>query len=159
MSITKILMVFAVIVVIVVIAIYYSLSPTVRIVSDEPALKPLVKKPLKLKSNASIFQAEQGQYIFKSNILSREGLYSQAPALSLAVGDEIVIHEFKTHRSNIGSGFTHLYALGEVRKDNQQIPFEYDLGTVDREFYTEPPTVLMTTLWQDPGDPKIELKR
>lgn len=153
----KILLVLALIAVIVVVFLFYSLSPTIRDVSDEPVLKPFVKKILKLKTNASIIEAEKGQYIFNSNILSREGVYAQTPLFNLFPGDEIMISQFKTHRSNIGSGFTHLYALGEVKKDNRVISFEYDLGTVDRDLYTDPPTALMTTVWQDANDPKIQL--
>lgn len=157
MSFVKIFFILAVIAVVVVAVVYYSLSPTIRNVSNEPVLKPFIKKYVTLKTKASIIQAEKGQYTFDSNILSKDGTYSQTPLLKLVPGDEIIIHQFKTHRSNIGSGFTHLYALGEVTKDRQVLTFEYDLGILDGD--SNSTTVLTTTVWQDDNDPRIEWRR
>jgi hypothetical protein len=159
MSVIKIILITAAIAVAIVGFTIYALAPTVRTVSDEPALNPFINKQLKIKTAAYVLSVEDGQFTFNKNILTTQTDYRGLKVIELKPGDEIIIREFKTHRSNIGSGFTHLYALGQVLKDSTSTSFEYDLGSVEPELYSEPPTVLPLTLWQDANDKRIEFKK
>lgn len=140
--------------------IIYSLSPTVRNVSGETVLTPYVGKTVVLKRKAFLHKRDKGMYDFVENVIT-DGIDSPGTLLlEIPEGAGIRINEFKTYTNNLGSGFTWLYALGEVTgKDGRKIPYEYALGSVDKELYSDQPRQLGLAIWQDEFDRPIIFAR
>ncbi len=161
MSISKIVLIVVVVVIVLfLLASIYSLSPTVKDVSEEPPLKPFIKQALVLKKDCYLFSQEKGQYSIIENVLVSRNDYPGKQILELPIGSVIIINQFKTYRNNLGSGFTHLLALGKIlNNDKQTLPFEYYMGTVDKELYSETPYKLPYTVWQDSNDVQIDLTK
>ncbi len=147
-------------VVLLTVLIIYSLSPTIKNVSDEAPLKPYLNKLLTLKKNSYITKVEKGQYDLLDQLLVTDSTYPGVKIAQLANGSTIVINEFKTYTDNLGAGFTHLYAIGKVDDINgKEINFEYNLGIVDKGLYSNDSYKLNYTVWQDSSDLKIDLTK
>ena len=133
--------------------IVYSLSPTIRNVSNAEVLERYVGKSVKLKRKAFIHKRDKGSFDLVENVVTDVKDNPGTLLMELPEGSEINIKEFKTYTNNLGSGFTWLYALGDVlNKDGQKIPFEYGLGSVDKQLYSDQPRQLGLTIWQDEFD-------
>ncbi len=143
MSIFKILLLVLVVgILLFALLLFYTLSPTIRNVSHKRQLKVFLNKPLKLERKAVIYLMEQGQYRFSPHLLSENLMHPWQKQQELAAGSRLIIHAFKTYKNAV-SGFTHLYALGEVTTAGcQQVTFEYDWASL------APSTVLPLALWQ-----------
>ncbi|MEO5977414.1 MAG: hypothetical protein ABIS36_08640 [Chryseolinea sp.] len=136
--------------------VVYSLSPTVRNASREAVLAPYVGKSIKLKRRAFLHKRDKGMYDLVENVITEIDDNPGELLLEIPEGAEIKVNEFKTYTNNLGSGFTWIYALGEVTgKDGNEIPFEYALGTVDKKLYSDQPRQLGLTIWQDEFDRPI----
>ncbi len=128
--------------------IIYTLSPTVRNVSEEAPLKPYLGRQ-RLQRPAVLYALPKGFYDVRSNQLAAPGSWDTFEKAQLPAGTEIFIQSFKTYRNNLGSGFTHLLALGTVFIKGNPTDFECPLGQVDRDFYKDKSWKLNRALWQD----------
>ena len=134
----------------------YTLSPTIRNVSGEPAFRHLLNKELVLQRPAFLLKQEKHQYEFRENGLTQVKDHPGALIRELQPGSGVIIREFKTYTSGT-AGFTHLYALGETADNG--ISFEYSLGTVDKDLYGEEPYNLRLTIWQDSTEQPIMISK
>lgn len=137
--------------------IIWSLSPTIRKVSDEPAFRHLLHKELILQRAAFIHKRDKGMYDFNENVLTEIKTNPGTLIQELKPGSKVIIKEYKTYTNNLGSGFTFLYALGETT--DTKLPFEYMLGTVEKELYADTPYSLSLAVWQDSTQNPIVISR
>jgi hypothetical protein len=161
MNISKNIIIIVVVgIVLLIILIVYSLSPTQNDVSNEPILKPFLNKPITLKQTGYILKVEKGQYDLLEHLLVTDKEYPGEMILELPIGSTIIINKFKTYTNNLGSGFTRLYAIGDIVNENsEKIYFEYSLGIVEKELYSNETYKLNFTVWQDSSDLQINLTK
>ncbi len=147
-------------VVLLTVLIIYSISPTINDVSDEAPLKSYLNKLLTLKQTSYLLKVEQGQYDFLEHILVIDSTYPGTKVAEFSIGKTIIINQFKTYTNNLGSGFTHLYAVGEITiTKGNKINFQYNLGNVDKGLYSDVTYKLNYTVWQDSTDLQIDLTK
>lgn len=146
-------------VVIIAACIVYSLSPTIRNVSNEPVLVDYLSKPLELKTTGCIMACEKGQYDLIPNVLvPLNDKVAGKLVVHLPIGSVVLIRQFKTYTNNFGSGFTYLYALGDYKQENGiMVSFAYNMGVVTKDLYAPEPYPLGLTLWQDSSMAPIDL--
>lgn len=134
----------------------YLFIPTIKNVSEYSFLKPLLNKPLTLKTESAIYLLDKGSYRFEPNTLYPDQNMGFEKKLDLPVGSTVMIKEFKTYRSNIGSGFTNLFVLGEfVPSSGEKIKFEYIWGNLD----SDESITLPKAIWQDSTDTLIRFEK
>jgi hypothetical protein len=138
----------------------YLLSPTIRVVSDYSFLKPILNKPLPLKVQASVYKTNKGEHRFIENVLSANNDLSYSKIIELTVGTLVTLKDFKTYKSNMGSGFTSLYALGEIKTSKGEvIEFEYEWGGTDPSLYSDEGPLLPLAVWQDSTATQIRFEK
>ena len=161
MSIVKvILIVIATGVVLFILLLVYTLWPTIRNVSDNKALNPFLNKSLTLKRKAFLHYTDQHEYSFVKYVLNERADYPGNVLFELPVGTVIHVNKFKTYKNSV-SGFTYLYALGELTTpDHKKIEFENDLGGTDPSLYSKETVIdLGFALWQDSTDSSIKYEK
>jgi hypothetical protein len=137
----------------------YTLSPTIRNVSDKSFLRDLLNRPLTLKRNASIYFCKSG-YDFKQLVLSETRPEESELKYEVPAGSIIKIQKFKTYKSGAGSGFSYLFALGEFTTlDDEKVEFEYCWGGTDPSFYSNESALLPLAVWQDETNSLIRYEK
>lgn len=134
-----------------------ALVPATKNVSGDPALRPLLNRPLQLKKDGFLYFCSEGEYRFRPYVLHESG---QAPGTNrqrLPAGSTITLRAFKTYKNRAGSGLTSLYALGEiVTPSGKNLQFEYDWGSTDRFFTMETTDPGMRpAIWQDSSEARV----
>jgi hypothetical protein len=148
-SITKIILIIVVSGVLIFIGmLVYLFIPTIKNVSGYPSLKELRNKPLTLKHESAIYLLDKGNYRFEPYALLPDPNIGYEKKFDLPAGSDITLKEFKTYKSNIGSGFTDLFVLGEfVTPSGERINFEYIWGNIDS--LSGEDSFLPKAVWQD----------
>jgi hypothetical protein len=132
--------------------LYLALSPTIRNVSDNVALKKYLHRPLVTKRNAVVVKCESTDYNFTEHVLVESNDTSCKLRYDIPAGSELVIKEFKTYK-NANSGFTYLYAIAEVTASTgEKILVEYNWGSTDLQLLAHKPPHLPVGLWQNEED-------
>ena len=157
MSATKIiLIVIGVGVLIFIGMLVYLFIPTIKNVSGYPSIKALLNKPLTLKKESAIYLLDKGSYRFEPYTLYPDQHMGFEKKFDLQTGSVIILKEFKTYRSNIGSGFTDLFVLGEwITPSGEKIRFEYIWGNLDGG----KPITLPLAIWQDDSETLIRFEK
>ena len=132
--------------------LYLALKPTVRNVSDNVALKKYLNKRLVTKRNALVVKCESQDYNFTEHVLVEDGQSPCRLRYDVPAGSSFVITEFKTYK-NANSGFTYLYAIGEVQTGSgKKVAVEYNWGSTDLQQLAHKPPHLPVALWQNEHD-------
>jgi hypothetical protein len=157
MTLPRILLYSAICVGLFVLFLVSTLWPTVRNVSSRQELQSFVKKKIILKKVAFLkVNCESGDFRFIKNILTENDGEACGKNYSLPAGSQIEILDFKTYKSNLGSGFTFLYAIGVFETElKEKISFEYSWGSVDKSLYSDKTPPLPRAPWQDENDALI----
>lgn len=96
MSYLKIFLIVAVVLAaLLMIGIVYSLSPTVRNVTDEPIFRSFLNRPLTLKKISHLFRANKGQYEINEKVLTQEDRFDGQLISVLLPASEITIVSVK----------------------------------------------------------------
>jgi hypothetical protein len=157
MSITKIILItLSVAIVSFVMFLFYVLKPTIRNMSNNNSLKKLIGQPLTLKQKASIYFCKPGGYSLQEYVLSEGVPINSEQRYELPIGTIIFINEFKTHKNNLGSGFTNLLALGQwTNEQGSKINFEYSWKVYDGSLSV---VTLPLAVWQDSTETQEEMR-
>lgn len=136
----------------------FILRPTITVVSHYSFLEPLLNKPLTIKKEAAIYMTDKVGHRFKQNILSDDMGLPNPKIVQLPVETVITLKDFKTYKSNLGSGFTSLYALGQVNLPGGVIEFEYYWGGTDPSLYSQENPLLPLAIWQHKTETQIRFE-
>ena len=158
MSITKIILIVVLVGVIAFVGfLVYVLMPTIKNVSHHKALKKFINQPLTLKRKTSIYFCTPGGYRFKEYVLSEDVPNNSEKKYEIPVGSVIDVQEFKTYKSNMGSGFTELFALGEwAEGGGVKINYEYSWELYDGSLEK---VLLPLSVWQDSTEAAVLLEK
>jgi hypothetical protein len=133
----------------------YALSPAIRNVTGKKVLQPFVNTPLSLQRTGYLYKLEQGQYDFYPISLSENVQQAVRKSYALPVGTSLRIKQFKTYKNAV-SGFTHLYALGQVTTaTGEKVAFQYDWGSIDAWPHPEQGVQLAHAPWQQDDEPLV----
>ena len=133
----------------------YALSPTIGNVTGKKVLQPFVNAPLSIQRIGYLYELEQGQYVFCPISLTEEEQPAASNRRVLPVGTSLRIEQCKTYKHAV-SGFTHLYALGQVTTQTGEIvAFQYDWGSIDAWPPAEQGVQLVRAPWQQKDEPLV----
>jgi len=134
--------------------LFYTLSPTIRNVSQNIAFKHFMNTQVKSKITLYLHQCDKGSYRFISSVISKDSVTICNRSFDLPEGSVFIIKEIKKYTNNGGSGITSLFVLGECTSpEGNKVDFEFDWCSIDNTKGLE--ILLPLAFWQNESDSRI----
>ena len=134
--------------------LFYTLSPTIRNVSQNIAFKHFMNTQVESKTTLYLHQCDKGSYRFISTVISKDSITICNRLFDLPEGSIFLIKEIKKYTNNTGSGITSLFVLGECTSpEGNKVNFEFDWCLIDNT--KGQTTLLPLAFWQDESDSRI----